>query len=481
MRFLVLIHRWMGIILCLFFSIWFLSGAVLIYHPFPSLSQDERLARSANVDYSKILISPREAISAANISEPDRLRLIDLEGRPIFVIHSFDNTIITIGGDNGKKLSSFTNEAAGRIAERFSNKPISHVDGPIEYDQWIVHQRFDAYRPFFRVHFKDVDNTVLYVSVRTGEVLQKTLGAERTWSYFGAVVHWLYPTVLRKDWALWDQTVWWISLLGVITTIAGLWLGAYRLRILKQAKQYFISSPFNGWLWGHHILGIFIGLFVLTWMLSGWLSMDHGRIFSQPHPHQEQVSNYRGISITEASESVSTDALKTIKSFREAEIIAVGGKAFVLNKIKNGLQLYEPRNNQSLSSTELTQTQVIEAVGHAWPGLNVISAERLKNNDFYGKLRSGSLPDSTLRIFMNDHAQTWVHVNMESGEILSTMDRSRRLYRWLFNGLHSLDFPGLTNHRPLWDILILTLLTLGFIFSITGVIIGWKRIFYLKN
>lgn len=82
---------------------------------------------------------------------------------------------------------------------------------------------------------------------------------------------------------------------------------------------------------------------------------------------------------------------------------------------------------------------------------------------------------------MNDHAQTWVHVNMESGEILSTMDRSRRLYRWLFNGLHSFDFPALTNHRPLWDILILTPLTLGFIFSITGVIIGWKRIFYLKN
>lgn len=178
-RFLVLVHRWMGIILCLFFSAWFISGAVLIYHPFPSLSQDERLSHRADVDYSKISVSPREAISAADISEPDRLRLIDREGRPIYVLHSFNNTVVTVGGDDGIKLSPITNVTAGRIAERFLSKPISHVNGPIEYDQWIVHQRFDSYRPYYRVHFKDIDKTVLYVSEHTGEVLQRTLKSER--------------------------------------------------------------------------------------------------------------------------------------------------------------------------------------------------------------------------------------------------------------------------------------------------------------
>ena len=477
MRFLVLVHRWMGIILCLFFAAWFLSGAVLIYHPFPSLSQDERLTHRANVDYSKVSVSPREAISAANITEPDRLRLIDREGRPIYVLHSFNNTVFTIGGDDGIKLSPITNELAGRIAERFLSKPMSRVDGPIEYDQWIVHQRFDTYRPFYRVHFKDTDKTVLYVSEHTGEVLQKTLKSERIWNYFGAVVHWVYPTVLRKNWALWDQTVWWISLLGVVTTVAGLWLGASRLRIQKQANRFIISSPFKGWLRAHHIMGIFIGVFVFTWMLSGWLSMDHGRIFSQPNPLPEQVSDYRGISITQASESVSTDAFKTIKDFKEAEIVAVGGRTFVLSKTKNGLKLYEPSANKSLSPTNLTAAQVTKAVKHAWPEAQVISAQQLENNDFYGKLRSGSLPDSTLRIVLHDPAQTWVHINMENGKISSVMDRSRRVYRWLFNGLHSLDFPGLANHHPLWDIVILMLLTLGFVFSVIGVVIGWRRIF----
>lgn len=104
MRFLVLVHRWMGVFLCLFFAAWFLSGAVLIYHPFPSFSESEQITRSANVNYSRISsVSPRKTISATNISEPDRLRLIDYEGHPIYVLDAVKNTIITIGGNDRKK------------------------------------------------------------------------------------------------------------------------------------------------------------------------------------------------------------------------------------------------------------------------------------------------------------------------------------------------------------------------------------------
>jgi len=46
------------------------------------------------------------------------------------------------------------------------------VDGPIEDDQWIVHQRFDPYRPFFRVHVDGAAGETLYVSAITGELLQ---------------------------------------------------------------------------------------------------------------------------------------------------------------------------------------------------------------------------------------------------------------------------------------------------------------------
>jgi len=130
-----------------------------------------------------------------------------------------------------------------------------------------------------------------------------------------------------------------------------------------------------------------------------------------------------------------------------------------------------------LSPIRLTEPEIINAVEKAWPNVKIHSTQKPEESDIYGRLREGSLPDHALRVILQDPMQTWVHIDMETGQIVSVMDKSRRLYRWLFNGLHSLDFPGLANHRPLWDVLILLLLGVGFIFSITGVIVGSKRLF----
>jgi hypothetical protein len=477
MRFLTLAHRWMGVVLCLFFACWFISGAILIYHPFPSLSQSDRLARSSHIDLSQINVSPKEAVQIAGSNELDRLRLIDLEGRPVYVLHGFDNDIQTVDAKSGELISLLQKKVARKIAEKFSEIAALKVEGPLDYDQWIVPNRYDFYRPFYRVSLRDVNETVLYVSARTGEVLQKTEWSERAWNYIGAVTHWIYPTALRKNWVLWDQVVWWLSFSGVVTTLAGLRLGIIRLRGFAGGKTKDTVSPFNGWLRVHHILGLFAGLFVLTWIFSGWLSMDHGRLFSKPNPKPDQVKKFRSISMAQATENVSLEALKSLDGFSEGEFFAMGGKTFVITQNAKEQKLFEPFNSNFLSSVKIEEIEVVNAVMEAWPSSKIQATERPGESDVYGKLREGSFPPNTLRVVLADPLQTWVHVDMDSGQIISVMDRSRRQYRWLFNGLHSLDFPGLANHRPAWDILIFLLLGLGFLFSITGVVIGMKRLF----
>jgi uncharacterized iron-regulated membrane protein len=477
MRFLTLAHRWMGVVLCLFFACWFISGAVLIYHPFPSLTQSDRLARSSHIDLSLINVSPKEAVQIAGGNELDRLRLIDLEGRPVYVLHGFNNDIRTIDAKSGKLIDLLQKNVAGKIAEDFSKIAVLNVEGPLDYDQWIVPNRYDPYRPFYRVSLKDINETVLYVSARTGEVLQKTEWSERAWNYIGAVIHWIYPTALRKNWILWDQVVWWLSFSGVVTTIAGLWLGINRFRGFAGGKIKGAVSPFNGWLRAHHILGLFAGIFVLIWIFSGWLSMDHGRIFSKPNPKPDQVKKFRSISLAQAVENISLETLKSLNGFSEGEIFAMGGKTFFITRNANEQKLFEPFNSNFRSSVKIKENEVVNAVKEAWPGSKIKTTERPEESDVYGNLREGSLPSNTLRVVLADPLQTWVHIDMDSGQIVSVMDKSRRQYRWLFNGLHSLDFPGLANHRPTWDILILLLLGLGFLFCITGVVIGMKRLF----
>jgi hypothetical protein len=53
-----------------------------------------------------------------------------------------------------------------------------------------------------------------------------------------------------------------------------------------------------------------------------------------------------------------------------------------------------------------------------------------------------------------------------------------RVARWLYNGMHSLDFTLLFQHRPLWDFGVILLCILGFAFSVTSVVLGWRRLNY---
>ena len=43
-RWLYLTHRWIGIVSCLFFAMWFASGLAMLYVPYPSLEREEWLA-----------------------------------------------------------------------------------------------------------------------------------------------------------------------------------------------------------------------------------------------------------------------------------------------------------------------------------------------------------------------------------------------------------------------------------------------------
>jgi hypothetical protein len=48
--------------------------------------------------------------------------------------------------------------------------------------------------------------------------------------------------------------------------------------------------------------------------------------------------------------------------------------------------------------------------------------------------------------------------------------------RWLYHGLHSLDFPFLYHRRPLWDVVVI-LLSLGGIASVaTSLTPAWRRL-----
>ena len=60
--------------------------------------------------------------------------------------------------------------------------------------------------------------------------------------------------------------------------------------------------------------------------------------------------------------------------------------------------------------------------------------------------------------------------------VLEKLDPSRRAYRWFYSALHTLDIPALMAAPAVRTVLVVALCTGGLVFSLTGVVIGWRRL-----
>lgn len=491
-------HRWLGVGFGLLFALWFATGAVMIYVAFPSLGDGARIASAAPVSLAALRVTPSQALAAAGGTPVDRLRLVDVLGAPRYVLHLTGGRMLAVAGQGlgamgddalAREAPALDARRAAQVAAGFAGQPVlpQQMHGPLDHDQWTVHQRFDGARPFYRAELGDAAGTELYVSARTGEVLQRTTRFERGWNWVGAVVHWIYPTVLRKHFDAWDQTVWWLSLAAIATALLGFALGVLRTVNLRRRRGSG-ASPFRGWLRWHHLLGLSAGVLLLGWVFSGWLSMDHGRLFSVDQPVTDEVARWRGMSLEQAVEGVTLAQLSEGAGAREIEFIAVGGQAFVV--LRGGGPVLQRQAGTgaswvvaaglmpdlSTAATALPDALLRAAADRAWSQQGVTGLAPIAADDAYGHLRNDPLPPAARRITLGDAGRTWVHVDAASGRIVSVMDRSRRIYRWLFNGLHTFDFPLLNRAGALWKVLMLMALACGFALSLTGVVLGLRRL-----
>ena len=80
------------------------------------------------------------------------------------------------------------------------------------------------------------------------------------------------------------------------------------------------------------------------------------------------------------------------------------------------------------------------------------------------------------RLVFDDPQASWVYLDPRTGQVLGRQDRGNRASRWLFAFLHSWDWTGLLSRRPLWDALLIFLSLGGAALSLTGAVIGWRRL-----
>ena len=280
-RMAFLVHRWLGIALALVMSLWALSGFVLMYVAYPETSAEERYAGLAPLDLTECC-----AVDSLWQGELEAAAVEMVAGRPVLrwigangpVLSGLAGTTALVDAREAREI------ARTHMRQAFGTSPEVSV-AEIEVDQWTLQQQ--RYAPLYRASFADERGTVLYVSGRTGEVVQDTHRTERFWNWLGAVPHWHYFTPLRKDGPLWSQVVIWASLLGIFLTVTGIYVG---IRMYGRGKR---KSPFRGIALWHHWSGLIFGIATLTWVLSGLASMQPWGWLESEGPGEE-LANLAG-------------------------------------------------------------------------------------------------------------------------------------------------------------------------------------------
>jgi hypothetical protein len=79
-------------------------------------------------------------------------------------------------------------------------------------------------------------------------------------------------------------------------------------------------------------------------------------------------------------------------------------------------------------------------------------------------------------VVLNDAEHTRYYLNRDTAQLVRRVDANSRGQRWLFSGMHRLDFAQWLRVRPVWDIVMLVLLLGGLVGTATGVYLACLRI-----
>jgi hypothetical protein len=497
---LIVVHRYLGVAFCLIFLTWFASGIVMIYKRMPVFSAEERLARLPALDGTRIRLTPKEAFAAAQMGEaPQRVLLTSLQARPVyrFVVPGGTVGVFADDGSYGDLIKSADAVAIGAAMFPESRASVRHLDSITEPDQWTIGNRFAATGALHRISLGDAAGTELYVTEASGEIAMKTDRSSRFWGYAGPVMHWFYFAPLRAQHGpLWSNLIIYGSVVGCVLCLLGLTIGVYRFSAAHRFKHGTSFSPYAGWLQWHHYAGLVFGVIAFTWTFSGLLTMTPWSLFPDSSPSRAQTVAIRGDGIDVAAFSLSpAGALAELqKGFapKELELVQFMGQRFYAAYRRPDVQgahqdaaRYAPAA-EGLSRVLVaadgdvarihpgfTRQDLLAAARAAMPGMEPAEVTWLTDYDayYYERTRTSRLP--ALRVKFDDPDKTWLYLDARDGSLVLAEVRGSRAERWLYQGLHSLDFPGFYQAAWAWYPVMVVLGLGGVALSLTSLVAAW--------
>jgi len=464
-RLLFVVHRYLGIAVGPLMVMWCLSGIVMMYVGYPDLSEDARLGHLAPIDWSGCCkLSDKQLADDALVQEA---QIEMLANRPVLRLRTAGEPRL-LDLRTGHVIDRVSGEEAAEVAQSYIEGSASATPqslGSIDHDQWTVSGGLRADRPLYRFGLNE--GTELYVSSTTGRAVQMTTRGGRFWNWLGAIPHWLYFTELRHKPVLWSNVVIATSLIGCFLAGVGLYIGVAQF-IHRPVGRWSPYCGFNLW---HHLAGLVFGLLALSWILSGFLSMNPWG-WLEGEGAQTELGRLRGKPETLGPVK---DGLAAFVRMPPPGVVSIKsapleGQLYFVGSTRAGERRRFDANGVPAPLSEIEVAHIAGALGADSRAVSLMTQE---DSYYFSHHRDvAGLP--VYRAILGDG--TRYYIDAVSGTLIAKMDAGARGYRWLHQALHRMDFSAALRGRPQWDGLMLLLMSGVTALCATGTYLGYRRL-----
>lgn len=470
----VAIHKTSGSVMSLMFLIWFLSGIVLIFKGFPHASKKDR--------FMHLSVFNEKIIKNLKAPDSDFKGKVELElslGEPIYRVYSGKKTQQVYNAQTLEPINIFSQQHAVNLASSFLGFNIKNVKYIKSLDQWVPWAYYKKILPFYKCYFNDPLHTVVYVSEKTGAIVQQTNRITRWAARLGAIPHWVYFSRLKQNTELWKIIVIILSSIGVFVSISGIIVGVIRFKQNEKGLKLYKKKVYK---W-HYIPGFIFGLFVFSFILSGLfsvLSIPDWMVFSNKNKIEKIIWNQK-LDIAKHNNITPYQIYQSLNKkdgIRKIVWKTIFDEAFYYVYYDNYQipDVYRLKNNMIRIVKGYSFMDIEQKAKKLFPEKSLKLSVQEKYDNYYYASAMYYLPTPAYKLELNDEAGTWLYINPATAEEVKRYTKNTRLSRWVYKAAHTFKFGFFKKAEWLRKTILILLSIVGIVISITGVMLTNKRI-----
>src|SRR5262249_40926227 len=125
---------------------------------------------------------------------------------------------------------------------------------------------------------------------------------------------------------------------------------------------------------------------------------------------------------------------------KEIDFVRIQGEPYYVEHDTNPQPQLIAARSLDVRSEPFSTESVLKRIQQGNPSVPIVESDLLPDYDSYYHATERQPPLPVLRVKFGDPDSTWFYIDPRMSQVVSRFTRRQRLQRWIYHGLHSLDF-----------------------------------------